>query len=181
MTRADEKGVAPTLVFPLPTEGIWSRLFKSPRDYYPFWSLTCELSCLHLLPELADNQIRHLSSSRAPPSRSVFPPSRSASCPSRRSCRSSICSSCHFKPRTSFSPRWNTLLHTTSPREGSTRPLQRCSSSSASKGYAAGQLMSIHSTMWVGSGAIMRGMYRVHRRRIERQRSKRESWRESLG
>nr|XP_031861448.1 protein BTN1 [Kwoniella shandongensis]KAA5528520.1 protein BTN1 [Kwoniella shandongensis] len=33
-------GVAPTLVFPLPTEGIWSRLFKSPRDYYPFWSLT---------------------------------------------------------------------------------------------------------------------------------------------
>ncbi|WVQ90242.1 protein BTN1 [Cryptococcus gattii] len=33
-------GVAPTLVFPLPTYGIWSWLFKSPRDYYPFWSLT---------------------------------------------------------------------------------------------------------------------------------------------
>lgn len=33
-------GVAPTLVFPLPTEGIWARLFISPRDYYPFWSLT---------------------------------------------------------------------------------------------------------------------------------------------
>ncbi|WWC63903.1 uncharacterized protein I303_106508 [Kwoniella dejecticola CBS 10117] len=33
-------GVAPTLVFPLPTRGIWSKLFKSPRDYYPFWSLT---------------------------------------------------------------------------------------------------------------------------------------------
>ncbi|KAK8844113.1 hypothetical protein IAR55_006907 [Kwoniella newhampshirensis] len=33
-------GVAPTLVFPLPTEGIWSKLFQSPRDYYPFWSLT---------------------------------------------------------------------------------------------------------------------------------------------
>ncbi|ORY33130.1 batten's disease protein Cln3 [Naematelia encephala] len=33
-------GVAPTLVFPLPTSGIWSTLFKSPRDYYPFWSLT---------------------------------------------------------------------------------------------------------------------------------------------
>ncbi|OCF56338.1 protein BTN1 [Kwoniella mangroviensis CBS 10435] len=33
-------GVAPTLVFPLPTSGIWSKLFKSPRDYYPFWSLT---------------------------------------------------------------------------------------------------------------------------------------------
>ncbi|OCF35698.1 protein BTN1 [Kwoniella heveanensis BCC8398] len=33
-------GVAPTLVFPLPTSGIWSMLFKSPRDYYPFWSLT---------------------------------------------------------------------------------------------------------------------------------------------
>ncbi|WWC72976.1 uncharacterized protein I206_106940 [Kwoniella pini CBS 10737] len=33
-------GVAPTLVFPIPTHGIWSKLFKSPRDYYPFWSLT---------------------------------------------------------------------------------------------------------------------------------------------
>ncbi|BEJ15757.1 hypothetical protein CspHIS471_0503620 [Cutaneotrichosporon sp. HIS471] len=33
-------GVAPTLVFPLPTHGPWSVLFKSPRDYYPFWSLT---------------------------------------------------------------------------------------------------------------------------------------------
>ncbi|AAW44170.1 basic amino acid transporter, putative [Cryptococcus deneoformans JEC21] len=33
-------GVAPTLVFPLPTYGLWSWLFKSPRDYYPFWSLT---------------------------------------------------------------------------------------------------------------------------------------------
>ncbi|WVQ81130.1 hypothetical protein IAT38_003252 [Cryptococcus sp. DSM 104549] len=33
-------GVAPTLVFPLPTSGLWSMLFKSPRDYYPFWSLT---------------------------------------------------------------------------------------------------------------------------------------------
>ncbi|WRT69193.1 uncharacterized protein IL334_006177 [Kwoniella shivajii] len=33
-------GIAPTLVFPLPTYGIWSKLFKSPRDYYPFWSLT---------------------------------------------------------------------------------------------------------------------------------------------
>ncbi|ODN81096.1 protein BTN1 [Cryptococcus amylolentus CBS 6039] len=33
-------GVAPTLVFPLPATGIWSHLFKSPRDYYPFWSLT---------------------------------------------------------------------------------------------------------------------------------------------
>ncbi|WVQ93086.1 hypothetical protein IAU59_000150 [Kwoniella sp. CBS 9459] len=33
-------GVAPTLVFPLPTRGVWSMLFRSPRDYYPFWSLT---------------------------------------------------------------------------------------------------------------------------------------------
>ncbi|WVF65413.1 protein BTN1 [Kwoniella sp. CBS 6097] len=33
-------GVAPTLVFPLPSSGIWSMLFKTPRDYYPFWSLT---------------------------------------------------------------------------------------------------------------------------------------------
>ncbi|WVR08926.1 hypothetical protein IAU60_005985 [Kwoniella sp. DSM 27419] len=33
-------GVAPTLVFPLPTRGLWHRLFKSIRDYYPFWSLT---------------------------------------------------------------------------------------------------------------------------------------------
>ncbi|ORX39157.1 batten's disease protein Cln3 [Kockovaella imperatae] len=33
-------GVAPTLVFPLPTTGLWSILFKSARDYYPFWSLT---------------------------------------------------------------------------------------------------------------------------------------------
>ncbi|ODO09556.1 protein BTN1 [Cryptococcus amylolentus CBS 6273] len=33
-------GVAPTLVFPLPATGVWSHLFKSPRDYYPFWSLT---------------------------------------------------------------------------------------------------------------------------------------------
>ncbi|KAI9636806.1 putative basic amino acid transporter [Dioszegia hungarica] len=33
-------GVAPTLVFPVPTAGIWSTVFKSPRDYYPFWSLT---------------------------------------------------------------------------------------------------------------------------------------------
>ncbi|WVW79495.1 hypothetical protein I302_101464 [Kwoniella bestiolae CBS 10118] len=33
-------GVAPTLVFPLPTSGLWSKLFKSPRDYYPFWALT---------------------------------------------------------------------------------------------------------------------------------------------
>ncbi|WVO15553.1 protein BTN1 [Cryptococcus depauperatus] len=33
-------GVAPTLVFPVPTSGLWSRLFKSTRDYYPFWSLT---------------------------------------------------------------------------------------------------------------------------------------------
>ncbi|KLT46465.1 batten's disease protein Cln3 [Cutaneotrichosporon oleaginosum] len=33
-------GVAPTLVFPLPIHGPWSLLFKSPRDYYPFWSLT---------------------------------------------------------------------------------------------------------------------------------------------
>ncbi|KAK1922619.1 protein BTN1 [Papiliotrema laurentii] len=32
-------GVAPTLTFPLPTYGLWSRLFFSPRDYYPFWSL----------------------------------------------------------------------------------------------------------------------------------------------
>lgn len=34
-------GVAPTLVFPMPTHGVWSLLFKKPRDYYPFWSLTC--------------------------------------------------------------------------------------------------------------------------------------------
>lgn len=34
-------GVAPTLVFPIPTSGPWSLLFKTPRDYYPFWSLTC--------------------------------------------------------------------------------------------------------------------------------------------
>ncbi|EKD02546.1 basic amino acid transporter [Trichosporon asahii var. asahii CBS 8904] len=33
-------GVAPTLVFPMPTSGPWSLLFKKPRDYYPFWSLT---------------------------------------------------------------------------------------------------------------------------------------------
>ncbi|CAD6570232.1 MAG: battenin CLN3 protein [Tremellales sp. Tagirdzhanova-0007] len=33
-------GVAPTLVFPLPNSGLWSTVFKSPRDYYPFWSLT---------------------------------------------------------------------------------------------------------------------------------------------
>ncbi|GFZ47319.1 Protein BTN1 [Saitozyma sp. JCM 24511] len=33
-------GVAPTLVFPVPKSGIWSVFFKSPRDYYPFWSLT---------------------------------------------------------------------------------------------------------------------------------------------
>lgn len=39
---ADKQGVAPTLVFPLPAYGPWARLFKSPRDYYPFWSLTCE-------------------------------------------------------------------------------------------------------------------------------------------
>jgi hypothetical protein len=37
-----DQGVAPTLVFPIPTHGPWSVLFKSPRDYYPFWSLTCE-------------------------------------------------------------------------------------------------------------------------------------------
>jgi battenin len=36
-----QQGVAPTLVFPLPTSGVWATLFKSPRDYYPFWSLTC--------------------------------------------------------------------------------------------------------------------------------------------
>lgn len=35
-------GVAPTLVFPMPTSGLWSLLFKKPRDYYPFWSLTCQ-------------------------------------------------------------------------------------------------------------------------------------------
>ncbi|KAK4688359.1 battenin, partial [Tremellales sp. Uapishka_1] len=33
-------GVSPTLVFPLPISGLWSRIFKSSRDYYPFWSLT---------------------------------------------------------------------------------------------------------------------------------------------
>ncbi|RSH77220.1 battenin CLN3 protein [Apiotrichum porosum] len=33
-------GIAPTLVFPIPTSGPWSWLFKNPRDYYPFWSLT---------------------------------------------------------------------------------------------------------------------------------------------
>ncbi|WVQ73601.1 hypothetical protein IAR50_003180 [Cryptococcus sp. DSM 104548] len=33
-------GVAPTLIFPLPVSGVWSHLFKSPRDYYPFWALT---------------------------------------------------------------------------------------------------------------------------------------------
>lgn len=33
-------GVTPTLVFPLPSTGVWFRLFKSERDYYPFWSLT---------------------------------------------------------------------------------------------------------------------------------------------
>ncbi|TXT09063.1 hypothetical protein VHUM_02537 [Vanrija humicola] len=33
-------GIAPTLVFPIPSHGIWSWLFKTPRDYYPFWSLT---------------------------------------------------------------------------------------------------------------------------------------------
>lgn len=33
-------GVAPTLVFPIPTSGIWSYLFHVPKDYYPFWSLT---------------------------------------------------------------------------------------------------------------------------------------------
>ncbi|RXK38191.1 protein BTN1 [Tremella mesenterica] len=33
-------GVAPTLVFPIPTQGIWSAFFHTPRDYYPFWSLT---------------------------------------------------------------------------------------------------------------------------------------------
>lgn len=37
------QGVAPTLVFPVPTAGFWTRVFKSPRDYYPFWSLTCKL------------------------------------------------------------------------------------------------------------------------------------------
>lgn len=37
-------GVAPTLLFPLPTWGPWSWLFRSPRDYYPFWSLTCRLT-----------------------------------------------------------------------------------------------------------------------------------------
>lgn len=34
-------GVAPTLLFPIPSWGPWSWLFKTPRDYYPFWSLTC--------------------------------------------------------------------------------------------------------------------------------------------
>ncbi|KAJ9094478.1 hypothetical protein QFC21_006017 [Naganishia friedmannii] len=33
-------GVAPTLAFPPPSTGVWSRVFKSIRDYYPFWSLT---------------------------------------------------------------------------------------------------------------------------------------------
>lgn len=46
MVMAYVQGVAPTLVFPLPTHGPWSRLFKSPRDYYPFWSLTCEWDSL---------------------------------------------------------------------------------------------------------------------------------------
>lgn len=42
--NTDLQGVAPTLVFPIPSHGIWSWLFKTPRDYYPFWSLTCRLS-----------------------------------------------------------------------------------------------------------------------------------------
>ncbi|KAL7421274.1 battenin CLN3 protein [Cryptotrichosporon argae] len=33
-------GVTPTLVFPAPPAGLWSHLFKTPRDFYPFWSLT---------------------------------------------------------------------------------------------------------------------------------------------
>jgi battenin len=47
--KLTSQGVAPTLVFPIPTEGPWSVLFKSPRDYYPFWSLTCTSPALTLL------------------------------------------------------------------------------------------------------------------------------------
>lgn len=44
-------GVAPTLLFPIPSWGPWSWLFKTPRDYYPFWSLTCELYAYSLTPD----------------------------------------------------------------------------------------------------------------------------------
>ncbi|KAJ9098490.1 hypothetical protein QFC19_006357 [Naganishia cerealis] len=40
-------GVAPTLAFPPPHSGPWTHVFKSVRDYYPFWSLTFFLlTCL---------------------------------------------------------------------------------------------------------------------------------------
>lgn len=40
-------GVAPTLAWESPKHGLWAKVFKTSRDYYPFWSLTCE--CLAAL------------------------------------------------------------------------------------------------------------------------------------
>ncbi|KAL7409605.1 CLN3 protein-domain-containing protein [Mrakia frigida] len=34
------QGIAPTLLYPLPTSGILSHLIKSPRDFYPLYQLT---------------------------------------------------------------------------------------------------------------------------------------------
>lgn len=35
-------GVAPTLAWDPPKRGLWNKVFKTSRDFYPFWSLTCE-------------------------------------------------------------------------------------------------------------------------------------------
>lgn len=78
-------GVAPTLVFPMPTSGLWSLLFKKPRDYYPFWSLTCGYHNNAVLTR----KTRHSCSSRAHRCRWVFLRSRR--------------STCHFRPSSSSS------------------------------------------------------------------------------
>lgn len=35
-----DQGITPVLAFPPPTTGAWRRVFKTTRDYYPFWALT---------------------------------------------------------------------------------------------------------------------------------------------
>ena len=68
MLSTHAQGVAPTLTFPLPTYGLWSRLFFSPRDYYPFWSLVCERHPYRPRASLLTLQTSPLSSSPGAPS-----------------------------------------------------------------------------------------------------------------
>lgn len=39
------QGIAPTLLFPVPSHGLLSKIIHSTRDYYPLWQVCMIIRC----------------------------------------------------------------------------------------------------------------------------------------